>query len=67
MSNYKRLSIEELKSFPDFENYTDEMAEETIKTLETLSILFYQLHQKSIAEATRLEQLTPDQNKVVND
>ena len=50
MSNYKRLSIEELKSFPGFENYTDEMAEETIITLEKLSILLSELHQKSLQE-----------------
>lgn len=50
MNDYKRLSIEELRSFPGFENYTDEMAQETIKTLETLSILFYELHQKSLQE-----------------
>ena len=30
----KRLSIEELISYPGFENYTDEMAEETIASLE---------------------------------
>lgn len=50
MGNHKRLSIEELKAFPGFENYTDEMAEETIKTLETLSVLFYELYQKSLIE-----------------
>ena len=44
----KRLSIEELKSYPGFENYTDEMAEETIASLEALSILFYELHKKSL-------------------
>jgi hypothetical protein len=44
----KRLSINELKSYPGFENYTDEMAEETIASLEALSILFYELYQKSI-------------------
>ncbi|TND10301.1 MAG: hypothetical protein FD123_549 [Bacteroidetes bacterium] len=50
MSDYKRLSIEELRSFPGFENYTDEMAKETIVSLESLSILFYELHQKSSLE-----------------
>lgn len=44
----KRLSIAELKSYPGFENYTDEMAEETIASLEALSILFYEYYQKSI-------------------
>jgi hypothetical protein len=51
MSIHKRLSIEELKAFPGFENYTDEMANETIITLEKLSILLYELHQKSILES----------------
>ena len=36
----KRLSIDELKSYPGFENYIDEMAEQTIASLEALSILF---------------------------
>ena len=51
----KRLSIEELKSYPGFENYTDEMAEETIASLETLSILFYEYYQKTIQEKERLK------------
>lgn len=37
----KRLSIDELKSYPGFENCTDEIAEETIASLEALSILFF--------------------------
>jgi hypothetical protein len=53
MNDYKRLSIEELRSFSGFENYTDEMAEKTIKDLETLSILFYELYQKTIVENKR--------------
>lgn len=57
MSLRKRLTIEELRAFPGFENYTDEMAEETIKTLEKLSILFYDLHQKAILEKERLKAL----------
>ena len=43
---HKRLSIEELKSCKGFENYSDQEAEETIMTLEKLSILFYELHMK---------------------
>jgi hypothetical protein len=31
------------------------MAEETISSLETLSILFYELHQKSIKEKEKLK------------
>ena len=51
----KRLSIDELKSYPGFENYTDEMAEETIASLEALSILFYEHYQKSIQQKEKLE------------
>ncbi len=42
----KRLTIDELRNCKGFENYSDEQAEETIQTLETLSILFYELHRK---------------------
>lgn len=58
MSNHKQLSIEELRSFPGFENYTDE----TIKTLEALSILFYELHEKSLIERNRLEVIIENEN-----
>jgi len=51
----KRLSIVELKSYPGFENFTDEMAEEAIDSLETLSILFYEHYQKTIKEKERLK------------
>jgi hypothetical protein len=51
----KRLSIEELKSYPGFENFTDEMAEETIASLEALSILFYEHYQKSVQQKERLK------------
>ena len=51
----KRLSIDELKSYPGFENFTDEMAEETIASLEALSILFYEHYQKTIQEKERLK------------
>lgn len=54
----KRLSIDELKSYPGFENYTDEMAEETISSLETLSILFYEHYQKTIQEKEGLKTLS---------
>ncbi|MBK6984215.1 MAG: hypothetical protein IPH32_05440 [Bacteroidetes bacterium] len=57
----KRLSITELKSYPGFENYTDEMAEETIASLEILSILFYEHYQKSIKEKERLNSLIKEE------
>ena len=43
---HKRLTIAELRNCKGFENYSDEQAEETIKTLERLSILFYELYEK---------------------
>lgn len=54
----KRLSIDELKSYPGFENFTDEMAEETIASLEALSILFYEHFQKTIQEKERLKNIS---------
>lgn len=54
----KRLSIDELKSYPGFENYSDEMAEETIASLEALSILFYEHYQKSIQQKGKLKSLS---------
>lgn len=59
----KRLSINELKSYPGFENYTDEMAEETIASLEALSILFYELYQKTIQEKERLKTYSVKEDK----
>lgn len=58
----KRLSIDELKSYPGFENYTDEMAEETIASLEALSILFYEHYQKTIKEKERLKMLSVNED-----
>ncbi len=46
MKRYKKLSTEELKSFPDFENFTQEELENEIRVLESLSILFYELFMK---------------------
>jgi hypothetical protein len=51
----KRLSIDELKSYPGIENFTDEMAEETIASLEALSILFYEHYQKTIQQKEKIE------------
>ena len=43
----KRLTVDELRNCKGFENYTDEQAEETISSLEKLSVLFYELYIKS--------------------
>ena len=42
----KRLSIDKLRNCKGFENYTDEQAEETISSLEKLSVLFYEIYFK---------------------
>ena len=46
----KRLSMDELKSYLGFENFTDEMVEETIACLEALSILFFEHYQKKFSK-----------------
>jgi hypothetical protein len=43
----KRLSIDELRNCKGFENYTDEQAEETISSIEKLSVLFYEIYFKT--------------------
>jgi hypothetical protein len=43
---HKRLSLAELKNCKGFENYSEQQAEETIKSLEKLSVLFYELYMK---------------------
>jgi hypothetical protein len=55
MKKHQRLTSEELKAFPGFENYTDEQVEEKIVSLETLSILFYELYQKSLKQNERFK------------
>lgn len=60
----KRLTCDELRAFPGFENHTDEMAMETIVSLERLSILFYELHQKSLIEKERLKTLLVNEAKM---
>jgi hypothetical protein len=42
----KRLSKDELRKYKGFENYTDEQAEDTISSLEKLSVLFYEIYFK---------------------
>ncbi len=41
-----KLTIDELRKCKGFENYTDEMAEETCQSLEKLSIVFFELYIK---------------------
>lgn len=58
----KRLTVEELRNCKGFENYTDEEAEEVIQTLERLSILFYELHQKELMKKGG----TPPRSRISN-
>ena len=63
---FKRLTIEELKTFKGFENYSDEQAEQTIQTLVNLSLIFFDLFQKEIkqeeneASKTVIKKLEPN-------
>ena len=43
---HKRLTIAELRNCKGFEGYSDEQSEETINSLEKLSILFFELFRK---------------------
>ncbi len=43
---HKRLTIAELRQFKGFDSISDEEAENTIGTLEKLSVLFYSLYKK---------------------
>jgi hypothetical protein len=57
---HKRLTIAELRNCKGFENYSDEQAEDTIKTLETLSILFYELYMKEKRQRKNLKIQEPE-------
>ncbi len=51
---HKRLTITQLRNCKGFENYSDEQAEKTISTLETLSILFYEIYMKQKQRVKKL-------------
>ena len=53
---HKRLTLAELKNCKGFENYSDEQAEETIKSLEKLSILFYELYMKQKQNVEKIKE-----------
>ena len=63
---HKRLTIAELRNCKGFENYTDEQAEETINSLEKLSILFYELYMKQKQLVRKLSLLNKDENEEHN-
>lgn len=60
---HKRLTIAELRNCKGFENYSDEQAEVTIKSLEKLSILFYGLYMKQKQKEQKLSLIKKDNKK----
>lgn len=59
---HKRLTIAELKNCKGFDNYTDQQAEQTIATLEKLSVLFYNLYIKHQQEKGKDSVIKNDSN-----
>jgi hypothetical protein len=62
IKEFKRLTPDELRSFPGFENYTNEMAMETIQTLVNLSLIYFELFQKHISEEEEKLKSSPNKN-----
>jgi hypothetical protein len=60
---HKRLTIAELRNCKGFENYSDEQAEATIKSLEKLSILFYGLYMKQKQKEQKLALIKKENKK----
>jgi hypothetical protein len=60
---HKRLTIAELRNCKGFENYSDEQAEATIKSLEKLSILFYGLYVKQKQKEQKLSLIKKENKK----
>ena len=63
---HRRLTIAELKNCNGFENYSEEQAEQTIATLENLSILFYNLYLKHQQKEGRVSFIKNDSNESKN-
>ena len=62
---HKRLTLAELKNCKGFENYSDEQAEETIKSLEKLSILFYELYMKQKQTVEKIKEETHERKSSI--
>lgn len=54
----KRMTVDELRQFKGFENYSELQAKKTIQTLEILSMLFYELHLKHQSSKTIQSSMT---------
>lgn len=57
---HKRLTIDELKKHKGLEHLSDKQAEESIKSLESISILLYEMYKKN-------KLLKENQNKALDD
>ena len=53
----RRMTIAELRSYKGFEKYTDQEAQAAIKSLEKLSMLFYELYMKQKHSQSKIKQL----------
>ena len=60
---HKRMTIAELRNCKGFENISEEDAMETIKSLETISILFYELYIQQKRKEEGLKQLITTKHK----
>lgn len=59
----RRMTIAELRNFKGFEKYTEEEATATIKSLEKLSMLFYELYMKQKYNQQKIKQLKGGNNE----
>ena len=50
---FKRLTPDELRTFPGFENYSDEQAADTIESLVNLSLFFFDHQRITISPLSR--------------
>lgn len=53
----RRMTIDELRLYKGFEKYTEEEAHATIRSLEKLSMLFYELYMKQKHSQLKIKQL----------
>ncbi len=60
---HKRMTIAELRNCKGFENISEEDAMETIKSLETISILFYELYIQQKRKEEGVKQLITTKHK----
>lgn len=47
---FRRLTVDELRTYKGFENYSDEQAEQTIQTLVNLSLIFFEAFKKKMEQ-----------------